>query len=195
MLYLGTHNPAKARNMMAILNTVAGYIEVSDIFAFELDPPEEIGTLEAQRSELKSAYYFCQIKAPVISTDDGFYFTEPLPIDPLSVSNIDMGRVPATMFWKDLLAKYGVTGGVLKKAYSICTPDMNRSVSINIPFSVVVTDGHNNGMDNNIMNRFIAPEGFETPIAHMNETERSTFRMRYLNLPIKNLLQEVGLNG
>ena len=191
MMYLGTQNPAKAKSMATILHMVTGDIVVSDIFTFRFDPPFETGTSETERAKSKSAYYFQRLNTPVISADDGFYFSQPTPIDPLSVSDVDTKGIAANVFWRDLFTKHNVTGGVLRKAYSVCTADTNKSVSVDIPFSVEAHSQSNGETDSNVLNQIIIPSGFSVSIADMTEAQLLEYRIKYLVTPIKKLLQEV----
>lgn len=193
MMYLGTHNPAKAKSMAAILQTVAGDIVVSDIFTFRIGPPLETGISEIERAKSKSTYYFQRLNAPVISSDDGFYFSQPTPFDPLSVSDVDTKGIAANVFWRDLFTKHNVTGGVLRKAYSVCTADTNKSASVDISFSVGTNSQSKKETESNILNQIIVPSGFSVSIADMTEAQLLEFRIKYLVTPIKKLLQEVGI--
>lgn len=192
MLYLGTHNTEKARNIGIALKLAIGDVALSEISAFNISPPKEIGETEIDRANLKSKYYFDRLNAPVISEDDGFYFKNLSSIDGLSISDINTGDLQSFDFWRDLFAKNNVTGGVLRKAYSVCTQDCHSSVSIDIPFMVSV-NGKTAVESGNALNHFIVPVGFQAPLADMTNSERNEFKLRYLVSPIRGLFDAVKL--
>lgn len=192
MLYLGTHNTEKAKNMEVALKLAVGDITLSDIFSFNIPSPNEVGETEIDRAKLKSEYYFQHLNAPVISEDDGFYFDNHLLIDGLSVSDIDTGGLPAFDFWKNIFVKNDINKGVLRKAYSICTEDYHGSINIGIPFSLLISEKTTSVLGN-ILNQFIVPNGCQNSIAYMTNSERNEFRLKYLVDPIKGLLRRSNL--
>lgn len=187
MLYLGTHNAEKAKNMEVTLKLAIGDIALSDIFSFNFPSPKEVGETEIDRAKLKSGYYFQHLNVPVISEDDGFYFENNPQIGGLSVSDIDTGGLSTFDFWKNLFMENGVNKGILRKAYSICTQDHHNSTSVDIPFFIFAKKKQST-VNQNALNQFIVPNGFQNPIAYMTNSERHEFRLKYLVDPIKGLL-------
>lgn len=186
MLYLGTHNAEKTKNMEIALKLAIGDVTLSSISAFNISPPKEIGETEIDRAGLKSKYYFGHLNASVISEDNGFYFKNYSSIDGLSISDVNAGDLPPFDFWKELFSKNNVTSGVLRKAYSICTQGYHNCISIDIPF-VISMNGKESITKGNVVNHFIVPVGFQNPLAYMTDSERNEFRLKYLVNPIRSL--------
>ncbi len=193
MIYIGTHNPEKAKSIKATLRLVDKSIQCADIFSFGFPTPKEDGENEIKRSQMKASYYWEHLVMPVISEDDGFYFKESIPVKNLSVSDTDTANLSKFDFWNALLKKNSVTGGVLRKAYSIHTKDTRGSTIIDIPFSVDKTAKDKKRLLGNILNIFIVPEGFKTPIAHMTKADKKAFRMKYIVPAIGKLLDQVNV--
>lgn len=189
MLYLGTHNAEKAKNMKVALKLAIGDITLSDIFSFNIPSPKEVGETEIDRAKLKSGYYFQHLNVPVISEDDGFYFENHPQVGGLSVSDIDTGGLSTFDFWKNLFMENSVNNGILRKAYSICTQDYHNSTSVDIPFSLLIPE-RSTSAHSNTLNQFIVPDGFQNTIASMTDSERNEFRLKYLVDPIRGLLSQ-----
>lgn len=194
MVYIGTTNPQKIENIGALLRLTNSRLSYHDIIGLHITPPSETGANESERAQQKADYYFSHVHKPVISEDDGIYFDQKVPAA-TGIHFADTNRATLERpldFWKDIFKKNAVVSGTLHKAYAVVTERFKNTCTATIPFTITdpATDVRN---QNNVLNYFLVPKGFTSPIATMTDAERLNFRKQFLLEPVRNLLRQSGL--